>query len=178
MLQSSIKNNTSLVLVESVAQKIFFIRGHKVMLDMHLAELYDIKTMVLNQAVKRNKIRFPNDFMFQLTASEKKEVITNCDNLNTLKFSSHLPYVFTEHGVAMLSSILKSPKAVEMNIQIIRAFIRIREILSSNKELAYKIEELQREQKLQNRHINTIYSLIEKLIEQPQNTNKPIGFGR
>lgn len=90
----------------------------------------------------------------------------------------YLPFAFTEHGVAMLSSVLRSPRAVQMNILIVRAFIRIREILASNKDLAGKIEELQREQKVQNKHINSIYSILEKLIAEPVKTNNPIGFER
>ena len=114
--------------------------------------------------------------MFRLSKQEKDEVITNCDNLGKLKFSPHLPYAFTEHGVAMLSSVLRSPKAVQMNILIVRAFIKIREILASNKEIAQKIGELEREQKSQSKHINTIYRMIEKLIEEPEKPKNPIGF--
>ena len=115
--------NTEII---SIEPKILTIRGVKVMLDSDLAALYGVTTGTLNQAVKRNKDRFPTDFMFQLTPKEKQEVITNCDNLSSLKFSPSLPHVFTEHGVAMLSSVLKSKKAIQINIQIIKAFIALR----------------------------------------------------
>ncbi len=161
-----------------IERRILVIRGQKVMIDSDLAELYGVNTKALNQQIKRNLDRFPSDFMFQLTKIERDEVVTNCDHLTGLKYSYNLPYVFTEHGVAMLSSVLKSKKAVQMNILIIRAFIKIREILASNKELAGKIEELEREQTLQNRHINKIYSIIEKLLEEPQKSKESIGFRR
>ena len=109
------KESKIIVRTETIAERIFLIRGLKVILDADLAEFYGVTTMVLNQAVKRNFSRFPKDFMFQLNEKEKFEVITNCDNLKKLKFSRHLPYAFTEHGVAMSASILKSKKAVEMS---------------------------------------------------------------
>ena len=148
------------------------------MLDSDLAELYGVTTKRLNEQVKRNKSRFPVDFMLQLTETEKQEVVANCDHLTMIKFSHQLPNAFTEHGVSMLSSVLKSKKAVEVNILIIRAFIRLHEILASNKELGYQIEELQREQRLQNKHINSIYSIIGKLVEQPIRPKGPMGFGK
>ncbi len=178
MSNKDLKSEKSIIPIEVVSQRIFLIRGQKVMLDADLAELYGIKTMVLNQAVKRNIGRFPPDFMFRLSLDEKSEVITNCDNLSRLKYSAKLPYAFTEHGVAMLSSVLRSPRAVQMNIMIVRAFIKIREILASNKDLAQRIEELQKEQKIQNKHINAIYDMLDKLTMEPKRPNNPIGFGR
>ena len=100
--------NLTLISIEKIESKIYFIRGKKVMLDMDLAELYEVKTKILNQAVKRNLKRFPKDFMFQLTKEEKEEVVTICDHLSKLRFSPVLPYVFTEQGVAMLSTALNS----------------------------------------------------------------------
>jgi len=102
------------MLIERVERRILLIRGHRVMLDADLAELYGVPTKVLNQAVKRNPIRFPLDFVFRLTPKEKKEVVTNCDHLQKLRFSSTQPYVFTEHGAIMLASVLSSSRAVEM----------------------------------------------------------------
>ena len=165
-----------LVPVEVVSEKIFLIRGQKVMIDADLALLYQVTTKALNQAIKRNKNRFPGDFMFQLTKDEKNEVVTNCDHLQALRFSYRLPYVFTEHGVAMLSSVLKSKRAVEVNILIIRAFIKLREILSSNKELAYQVEEIKKEQSVQNRHINRINKILAKFLEEPEKPKEPMGF--
>ena len=113
------------------------------MIDHDLARLYKVKTKVLNQAVKRDRKRFPEDFMFQLTDDEKNEVVTNCDHLKRLKFSYAQPYVFTEHGALMLANVLNSPEAVEMSLSIVRALIRLREILSTNKILAQKLNDLE-----------------------------------
>ena len=164
--------------IETVERRIFLIRGAKVMLDADLAEFYGVTTKVLNQQVKRNVERFPMDFMFQLNEDEKREVVTNCDHLRGLKFSHQLPYAFTEQGVSMLSSVLRSERAVGVNILIIRAFVRIREILASNKEMAQKIKDLEREQILQNRHINKIYSIVWKLLDEPLKPKEPMGFRR
>jgi hypothetical protein len=150
----------------------------KVMLDMDLAELYGVSTKRFNEQLKRNLNRFPHDFMFQLTKEElgnRSQFATGSQKHRNTRF---LPYAFTEHGVAMLSSVLKSERAIEMNVLIIRAFIRIREIITSNKELSYMIDELKREQKVQNRHINSIYSILEKLITQPVKTRHHIGFNK
>jgi hypothetical protein len=165
-----------LIPIEAISQRIFIIRGVKVMLDTDLAELYGVSTMRLNQAVKRNISRFPPDFVFRLDQAEKTKVITNCDNLTRLKFSHHLPYAFTEHGVAMLSAVLRSECAVEMSIYIVRAFIKLRELLASNKDLANKVKEIEREQKLQNRHINVIYRILDKFIDGPVKEKGKIGF--
>ncbi|MCK5243076.1 ORF6N domain-containing protein, partial [bacterium] len=124
---------------ERIEQKIYFIRGKKVMLDRDLAELYGVTTKALNQGVKRNKGRFPADFMYQLSDAEKDELVTNCDRLQNIKHSSVLPYVFTENGVAMLSSVLKSARAVRINIQIMRTFTKLRELISMNKDLFQRL---------------------------------------
>jgi len=135
---------SELVPIEIIENKILVIRGQRVMIDRDLAELYGVKTMVFNQAVKRNMKRFPSEFMFQLTDEEKTEVITNCDRLKIIKFSPHNPYVFTEHGVAMLSSILNSEQAITANIQIIKAFVKLREMALTHKDLFQKIDEIER----------------------------------
>ncbi len=180
MLKKDSEKSELIIPIEVVTQRIFFIRGQKVMLDADLAELYEIPVKVLLQAVKRNSKRFPADFMFQLNKSEleslRSQFVTS--KIEGRGGRRYLPYAFTEHGVAMLSSVLRSPRAVQMNILIVRAFIRIREILASNKDLAGKIEELQREQKQQNKHINSIYSILEKLITEPVKPSSPIGFSR
>ncbi|MDP1735769.1 MAG: ORF6N domain-containing protein [Sulfuritalea sp.] len=116
----------STIIPETVANRILLLRGQRVMLDADLAELYGVETKVLNQAVKRNTERFPMDFMFQLTGAEKEEVVTNCDHLARLKFSSSLPYAFTEHGALMLGNVLKSSRAVEVSLLVVRAFVQIR----------------------------------------------------
>ncbi len=188
MKSNESKSETSIIPIESVTQRIFLIRGQKVMLDVDLAELFEITTKALNQAIKRNTSRFPEDFMFKLTMTEteilnRSQFVTGSQKHRDPRFP---PYAFTEHGVAMLASVLKSSRAIQMNILVVRAFIRIREILASNKELAGKIEDLEREQRLQNRHINAIYSMVNKLIEKPvekpaektEEIRKPIGFSR
>jgi hypothetical protein len=171
-------NTTELIPIEAISQRIFIIRGVKVMLDADLAELYGVTTKRLNEQVKRNRTRFPTDFMFQLDESERDKVVANCDHLSNLRFSHVLPYAFTEHGVAMLSAVLKSERAVEMSVYIVRAFIKLRELLASNKDLANKVEEIEREQKLQNNHINAIYRILDKLIDEPIKKEGKMGFNQ
>lgn len=132
-----------LIPIQIIENKILVIRGIKVMLDRDLAELYGVKTMVLNQAVKRNIKRFPADFMFKLNDNEAQELITNCDRFKTLKHSPSTPYAFTEQGVAMLSSVLNSDKAITINIQIMRAFIKLREMALLHKDLTKRLDELE-----------------------------------
>jgi len=166
-----------LVKNEVIERKILIIRGQRVMLDNDLANLYGVSTKVLNQAVKRNTKRFPQDFMFKLTKIEKEEVVTICDHLRPLKFSPQLPCAFTEQGVAMLSSILNSERAVQVNIAIMRAFVKLRHILSTNKELAYKLNELERKIEKHDEAIKTIFKAIRQLMEPPsQKSKREIGF--
>ncbi len=133
-----------LVLFENLQKRIFTIRGQRVMIDCDLAELYGVETKKLNQAVKRNIERFPSDFMFQLTDKEQNEVVTNCDHLGKLKYSATNAYAFTEHGVTMLSGVLRSKKAVEINIQVVRAFIVLRQFAIENKDLSQRLNELEK----------------------------------
>ncbi len=135
------KNN--LVSFDVLQEKIFTIRNKRIMIDRDLAELYGIETKKLNQAVKRNLSRFPDDFMFQLTDEEQKELVTNCDRLKRLKFSTSNAYAFTEHGVTMLSSVLNSKQAIEINVQVVRAFIQLRQFALENKDLAKRVAELE-----------------------------------
>lgn len=120
---------------EVIMNKIIMVRGQKIMIDRDLAELYGVTTKQLNQQVKRNAKRFPEDFMFQLTQEEKDEVVTICDHLRTLKFSPVLPFAFTEHGAVMLASVLNSERAIEMNIQVVRVVTKIREMLLAHKDI-------------------------------------------
>ena len=162
---------------EIIAQKIFVIRGHKIMLDRDLSELYGVKTIALRQQVKRNSKRFPEDFMFQLTKKETAELITNCDRLNPLKHSATTPYAFTEQGVAMLSSILHSARAIEVNIQIMRTFARLKEFLLSQKEFAVRLESLEKKFGEHEGKIKIIFEAIRKLMEPPREPERPqIGF--
>jgi len=129
-----------------VVKRIHTIRGIQVMVDSDLAELYCVAVKALNQAVKRNKERFPDDFMFQLTKLEKNELVTNCDYLTNLKFSPNNPYVFTEQGIATLSGVLKSKRAIEVNIKIMRAFVSMRQFISKNAEIFYRLDSVERKQ--------------------------------
>ena len=167
---------SNLIPQERIESKIYLTRNKKVMLDRDLAELYGVTTKVLNQAVKRNRKRFPEDFMFQLTEGEKGEVVTICDHLKTLKFSPQLPYVFTEQGVAMLSSVLNSDRAIQVNIQIMRAFTRLREMALSYKDLREKVEAMERKY---DKQFVAVFNAIKQLLvppEQPESPKRRIGF--
>jgi phage regulator Rha-like protein len=132
----------SIVPIERIERAILLIRGQKVMLDADLAELYGVSTKRLNEQVKRNRNRFPSDFMFKLNSQEKAEVVANCDHLHKLKYSTVMPYAFTEHGTIMLASVLNSQKAIEVSIYVVRAFVKLREMLKTHKELANKLSQL------------------------------------
>ena len=169
----STTNHLQLSTQEKIERLIFNIRGKKVMIDHNLAKLYCVKTHRLNEQVKRNIKRFPGDFMFQLTDQEKAEVIAICDNLKMLKFSPVNPYVFTEQGVAMLSGVLNSDKAIEVNIQIMRTFTKLRELMLVHKDLRIKIENLE---KKYDKQFKIVFDALRKLIDQPQKPKTPIGF--
>ena len=166
----------STIPTESVANRILLIRGAKVMLDADLAELYGVPTKALNQAVKRNAERFPADFMFQLSSAEKEEVVTNCDHLARLKFSRTLPYAFTEHGALMLGNVLKSDRAIEVSLMVVRTFVQLREMLSSHKELASKLEALERKIGSHDQAIAGLIDAIRQLMAPPAQSKRPIGF--
>jgi hypothetical protein len=126
------EKNEMMIPDEVIMSKIMVVRGVKVMIDNDLAELYGVTTKRLNEQVKRNIKRFPEDFMFQLTAEEKQEVVANCDHLKRLMFSPNMPYAFTEHGAVMLASVLNSDRAITVNIQIVRVFSRMRQLLDGH----------------------------------------------
>lgn len=164
------------ILPEAVTQRILILRGAKVMLDADLAALYGVPTKVLNQAVHRNSERFPEDFMFRLTKEEKNEVVTNCDHLARLKFSPVLPYAFTEHGALMLGNVLKSDRAIEVSLIVVRTFVQLREMLSTNKELAVKLMELERKVSSHDQAITGLINTIRQLMNTPAIASRPIGF--
>jgi hypothetical protein len=167
---------TKLIPVETIANKILFLRNEKVLLDRDLAELYGVSTKALNQAVKRNVRRFPPDFMFRLTKKEKDELVTNCDRFQPLKHSSVSPRAFIEQGVAMLSSVLNSQRAIDVNITIMRAFVHLRKMIVSQKELAKKLQELEHHIKNHDEEIQAIFEAIQQLISLPEDSRKKIGF--
>lgn len=174
------------VLIES---KIFLIRGKQVMIDRDLAELYGVETKVINQAVKRNLERFPEEFRFQLTEDEMDELVTNCDRFNVLKHSSALPYVFTEQGVAMLSAVLRSETAVQVSIRIMNAFVQLRHFVSEQvvktddktelaeirRLLLLHIDHCDKKFSEQDRKISQIIQVLNNLLEEPKSERK-IGF--
>ena len=166
-----------LIPVDQIEGKIFFVRGHKVMLDTHLAELYGVPTFRFNEQVRRNMKRFPQDFMFQLTVEEANFLRSQIAILKPGrgKHRKYLPYVFTEQGVAMLSGILNSDRAVRVNIEIMRAFVRLRQILSSHKDLARKLEALEKKYDSQ---FKVVFDAIRQLMVPAPSKNRKIGFLR
>mgnify|MGYP001616222689 CR=1 FL=1 len=160
-----------LIPVEIIERKIYLIRGHKVMIDRYLAELYGVATRVLNQAVRRNISRFPSDFMFSLT----REEIMNLSQIVISSRIKHAPnvFVFTEQGVAMLSSVLSSERAVQVNIAIMRAFVKLREMIASNKDLARRLDNL--EQKYDSQ-FKVVFDAIRQLMIPPETKKRKIGF--
>lgn len=163
---------------EIVMSKILLIRGKKVMIDRDLAELYGVPTKRLNEQVKRNIKRFPEDFMFQLTEEEKEEVVAKCDHLKTLKYSPVLPHVFTEYGAVMLASVLNSERAIEVNIQIVRIFTQLREMLLTHKDILLKLEQLERKMTGHDEDIQLIFTYLKQLLNPPLEPRPRIGFRR
>lgn len=170
-------NKTDIISIEKVEQAIYVIRGEKVMLDRDLARLYDVPTGALNQAVRRNPDRFPGDFMFQLTPAEVTEL-----NLSQIVIGSEKhrdprlrPYAFTEQGVAMLSTVLRSKRAITVNIEIMRAFVKLRQLLASNTELARRLDELESKYDEQ---FKIVFDAIRQLMTRPDRSRRAIGFRR
>jgi phage regulator Rha-like protein len=159
--------------IEIIANRIYVIRGIKVMLDRDLAELYGVETKALKQAVKRNIDRFPADFMFELTKRENQTLRSQNVTLKRGQHSKYLPYVFTEQGVAMLSSVLKSDRAIQVNIQIMRAFTQLRGLLSTHKDLKVKIEAMEEKY---DENFRIVFEAIKQLLEADETPKKKIGF--
>ncbi len=176
------------VLASRIGNRIALLRGQKVVIDADLAELYGITTKRLNEQVRRNRGRFPKDFMFPLTAAEKAEVVANCDHLRKLKFSPALPLAFTEHGALMAASVLNTPRAVEMSLYVVRVFVRLRETLAAHKVLAANLEKLEQTiASLALKHdilagstrvqFKQVFDAIRQLMAPPPEPKKrPIGF--
>lgn len=143
------------------------------MIDRDLAELYEIETKNLNRQVKRNTARFPAEFMFQLNEEEKNQLVTNCHRFETMKHSSNTPFAFTENGVAMLATVLKSERAIKMSIFIIKTFVKLREYLSTHKELEKKIEVLESKY---DKQFHIVFEAIKQLIEKENEPREPVGY--
>ncbi|WP_194977152.1 ORF6N domain-containing protein [Aquiflexum lacus] len=185
------QNSSDLIIQERITRSIYLIRNQKVMMDSDLAEMYEVETKVLNQAVKRNMDRFPEDFMFQLSNEEWEDLQVTIEEQHddhslrsqfvTLKndrgrHRKYLPYVFTEQGVAMLSSVLNSQTAIQVNISIMRVFVKMREWAANYQGLIKKIDELSQNQSEHNEHIRNIYQIIEELVRPSLTERKAIGF--
>jgi phage regulator Rha-like protein len=178
-----VKSKSEIIPHGLIENRIFLIRGHKVMLDFHLAELYGVSTKSLNLGVRRNVKRFPGDFMFQLTVQEfgqLKEILrfqTETSKSDPRGGRRYLPYAFSEHGVAMLATVLHSERAIQVNIAIIRAFVKLREILSTHKELALKMKQLEMKVGKHDEEIQAIFEAIRQLMAPPlEKPKRPIGF--
>lgn len=161
---------------EILISKIYIIRGQKVMLDKDLAELYNVEKRALNQSVKRNLNRFPQDFMFQVTEKEFNTNLKSQFVISSWGGIRHLPYAFTEQGVAMLSSVLKSERAIEVNIRIIRMFTKLREMLFTNKDVLLKLEKLEHQVTEHNTEIQVIFKYLKELLNPEQPERVQIGF--
>lgn len=169
-------SSRKLVTLPHVEQVILSVRRERVILDADLAQLYGVSTRTLNQAVKRNRKRFPDDFLFRLTKEEKNEVVTICDHLKKLKYSRTLPYAFTEHGAIMAASVLNTQRAVEVSVYVVRAFVKLREIISSHKEIVEKLVQLERKIVGHDAHIRSLFDAIRQLMLPPKKKKRPIGF--
>jgi phage regulator Rha-like protein len=169
-----------LIPVERISSKIYLIRNEKVLLDFDLAELYGVETKQLKRAVRRNIDRFPLDFMFPLTKDEYNSLRSQIGTLKRGEHSKYLPYAFTEQGVAMLSSVLNSERAIKVNIAIMRAFVKMRKILESNESLAKKLKQLEKETKEKfaehQQQIGLIFETIKELVTEKEKPKRRIGF--
>ena len=166
------KKGIGIAVPEVIERRIILLRGQRVILDSHIAELYGVETKDLKRAVRRNKERFPTDFMVQVT-KEESEILRCQFGASSWGGRRYLPYAFTEQGVAMLSSVLQSKRAIQVNIEIARTFVRLREILATHKDLAQKLEEL--EQKY-DKQFRVVFEAIRQLMEPPEPTKRRIGF--
>jgi hypothetical protein len=163
-----------------IARRILVLRGQRVLLDADLAVLYGVPTKALSQAVRRNKTRFPHDFCFRISDIEKSEVVTICDHLPQLKFSRTTPMAFTEHGAFMAAALLNSPRAVDMSVYVVRAFVKLRQTLASHTELARKLDILEKSlatlDARTRRQFEEVYAAIRALMAPPAVKSRPIGF--
>ena len=167
----------SVVPVGKIENRIFLIRDEKVIIDADLAEFYGVPTKRLNEQVKRNKDRFPDDFMFQLSPDEKAEVVANCDHLENLKYSKALPYVFTEHGAIMAAGVLNTSRAIEISVFIVRAFVKVRQMVAGRKDLQRKIAQIERRLTDHDEQIIELVNLIKQLLNpEPPPKKRRIGY--
>ena len=164
--------------IDNIANRIYLIRNKRVMLDRDLAELYGVKPIRLREQVKRNLSRFPEDFMFQISEQEADAMVSQNAIPSRQHLGGYLPYVFTEHGTLMLANVLKSEKAIKMSVLIVRAFVKLREMLSTHEELRIKLEELESRQGKSEEYIQAIIGTINKMLREPEPSGSQIGFIR
>ena len=168
---------SNIIPVEPIQQRILEFRSQKVIIDADLAAIYGTTTKRLNEQVRRNIERFPTDFMFQLTKEEKTDVVANCDHLVNLKYSPHLPFVFTEHGTLMAASVLNTERAVQVSVFVVRAFVKLREMVATHKEFTTKLKELEQRVGTNDQAIIELVQTIKKLMEPlPPKPKRKIGF--
>jgi len=170
------KQNQHLIPDEAIINKIYFIRGHKIMLDRDLAELYGTNARRLREQVKRNHERFPEHFMFQLTEQEVQMMVSQNAIPSRKHLGGTLPYAFTEHGVLMLANILKNKTAIQISIRIIEIFVKLREMLLTHKDILLKLEQLEKHVSGHNKDILHIFKVLKQLIQQPAPPRRQIGF--
>ena len=179
-MKSAEKSDNIMITVEMLESKIFIIRGCKVMLDKDLALLYGVSTKRLNEQAKRNRLRFPDDFMFRLSKIEADFILNSSrSQIATLKKGDnikYLPYAFTEQGIAMLSSVINSKRAILVNIAIMRAFIKLRMMISKNKELEHKLQELERKVEMHDSDIIAIFNAIRQIMKEEEKPKGKFGF--
>ena len=162
--------------LQTIERTVLILRGRGVMLDVDLAAVYGVTTKALNQAVKRNIRRFPRGFRFRATNAERDKVVTNCDHLRGLKFSRVLPWAFTEHGAIMAASVLKSSRAIEMSVFVVRAFIRLRDLTRTHAELVEKLDAIERRVAGHDEDIEHMFAALRTLIEPARKPRRQIGF--
>lgn len=171
------EESVQLAVIEEIEDKIFVIRGQRVMLDSDLAEVYQVATKVLNQSVKRNVHRFPQDFMFQLSEVEadslRSQIVTSNGKRGGRRY---LPYVFTEHGAVMLATVLNSPTAVEASIVVVRAFVKMRAMLALHQDLADRVEELEKVTDYHGQKFGAVSALLSEIMRDPKYLKRKIGF--
>ncbi|HXA16982.1 MAG TPA: ORF6N domain-containing protein [Thermoanaerobaculia bacterium] len=165
-----------ILVLAQVDRTILTIRGERVMLDRDLAEVYGVTTKALNQAAKRNELRFPSDFRFQLTREDRDEVVTNCDHLRTLKYAAALPWAFTEHGALMAAAVLNSPRAVEMSVFVVRAFVRLREFARGHTEIAIRLDALEQKVTGHDEDLREMFNALRALLTPSPRPVREIGF--
>ena len=166
----------SLLLIDDPSRHIITMRGQRVVLDLHLSQLYEVPTKVLNQAVKRNQDRFPQEFMFQVTKEEADHLRSQIVTLQNKGHFRYLPYAFTEHGALMAANILNSPQAIKMSVAIVQAFVRLRRLMLSEEEMTKRVNKLERGFQQHGKQIKVVFDVIQKLMAPPDKPLRKIGF--